>query len=241
MASSTLIDFRMPLRAIDEMFDEFGPIVNRQKNKAFDRSAKGYMSQVAKNKLGKSGPFRVKSGREAGPVKKKPGEKGIAISKKARIAGFRAAILVPEELEGKVMQIRTGNPLLLIREFGDVIDPTGRRRKGNPANAQYVFVHGELGDLFKGRRGAKKLRQKAEIKLQGKLNPKALSGKRVKPIIAKVRRVVQRPVLGIVKGWRAYGQQVVGFIFDGIREVKRQAERAAAKAAAKSRAVRLPV
>ena len=184
-------------------------MTNQNMNRAYNSVASKFMRSFAKTHLSRGGPFHVK--RKVQTKKAPKGQPSIGV--KARKAGFKATLSGQQSLSKKSLEIRTRNPLLLIREFGGPIRPKRKTRgRGKRDIRGYLAV-----DLSKGktRRGRKSSKKGGNIRL--------------------VREINQKPVLGFRQAWRRFRSQAKQIVekglSDSVRRINKQFERRQARRA----------
>lgn len=201
--------FGVETKAVQRLFDDMPKVLNAQMNRTFPTAASAFLKHFVKTRLVK-GIYRVRrKARKAG--KRAPGQP--AVPAKARAAGFGAKVTGRKDLNRKAFSVRTSNPLLLIRETGGTITP----KKG-----QWLYIRGD----FKGRGATQRRKAYAE-------RQRAAGSRYSRPIVARVRQVVQPAVLGFYSTWRGWRGKFRERLRDGLKAaVKRMASKRSARRAA---------
>lgn len=178
---------------------EFPRFLNAGLNEGYKRSASGFARKFTDAKLAnkESSVFRVKRPHN---VKKRRGQPSVP--KAFVLAGFHVSLKNPQDLDRKILSIRTSSPLLLIREYGGTIpDLSKKPRKGGrkPFKGKYLAI-----PMLQGGRGRNA--RKVSLRL--------------------VEEVRIKPVLEFVASWRRY-QPKIRELID--RSLDRAIKRAQAK------------
>jgi len=178
-------------------------IANSQVNDAYVEVAKEFAKDFSKKRLIK-GVYNVKP-RRGKKDYSRIGKGRIEILKRARNAGITARLGGAGSLKNKNVRIYTKNPLLVMREYGEVVRATKTKGKDR---VPYLYIHADLQSTL----GTNILRQKfgrgnkvKTLRQQYKIS-RVKSGKSYygRPIVAKVRRVGPFPLLKFKATWNTF-------------------------------------
>jgi len=164
---------------------------NGELNKAFKTALESFAKDYAPRTFNRGGPFYVQVKRR---ITRSPrGHPNLPA--KMRRAGFKTRITNFEKIEGKDMFIRTGNPLLIGREFGNVIRP---KTPGGLLAIRGKFSKRDKSSWTK------------QAAIEKKLRP--LGFRTFRPIARRVRSVEIEAKLGLRASWARYHPRAMQII-----------------------------
>lgn len=178
------ISVRVDTRELEAMFDEAPRIANSELNRGLGGAMSAFAREFSRERLTtKSRGIRVQ--RKARAAAR---GRAVKLPARARAIGFKGQFVGARDINGKRVIMRTSSPLLYAHEVGETIRPKGK--KYLVIRAAKGSARAEAQKISKGGRGFRTNR----------------FGRRVFPVVAKVKQVKLKPKLGFLSGFARYVQ-----------------------------------
>ena len=191
--------------------EEFPNFLRAAMNRGYEKVAKDFAKQLVVQVFNVEGLYKVRRATWKGFTKQQgKNYKKVNITKKARVAGFRAEILQRYAYTGRKLVLRTGNEALIAKEFGDVADA--------PAGG-WLYVR--IREEKRGRKKKKKFHPRPN-RQRGKNNPKPKEF--VGFGIRKKKRVEIKAKLRIQERWKAFEPELKQILSASLDSAARRAE-----------------
>jgi hypothetical protein len=206
-------------KAVRALFKEFPKIANQECNKYYKKVISEFAKEFTKRRL-KRPIFNVKR-----KLKKKPTPKGQPpIPAKAKAAGFKGVMGGINKIDKKWARFYTGNPLLLIREYGGTIVP--KKHDWLYIRETTTFKHrgAKRGRrAFRGTKPGLAARERWVSRYQSKIRHAGYRAA-ARPIVAKVKSVRFGKILGLQRLWKAFRSRMDKILEKIPTEVARRAQ-----------------